>query len=314
MADDTRLKIGLSLPTWPGRDGLNVGWSVMRRLARDVESLGVDTLWVPDHLMRVIPGRPPIGFWECWTILSAAADATTRIEVGPFVACTGFRNPALLAKMAATLDEVSAGRLVLGLGSGVPASDDSWRAFGYDDERHVGKHAEAVEIVARMLREPPVTFEGGHYRTDGAEALPRGPRPTGIPLWIAGKGERTMRIAARWGDAVNVNTTLSSAADVAEIAEQAAAACAAVGRNPASLELTGYGRIALKPDGSADERPGWIGGSREAMVATMRSLGAAGLQHLTLYVGEADDPSPLPALTGATLERFAPLFEALRAG
>jgi len=314
MADETRLKIGLNLPTWPGRDGSNAGWPALRGLARDVEALGIDTLWVADHLLRALPNRPQIGYWECWTILSAAAGATTRIEVGPLVACTGFRNPALLAKMAVTLDEVSGGRLVLGLGSGVPATDASWRLFGYNGERHVGRHAEAVEIVARMLREPPVTFAGEHYRTDGAEALPRGPRPTGIPLWIAGKGERTMRIAARWGDAVNVNVPLSAVADVAVIAGHVAAACAAVGRDPATLELTGYGRIALKPDGSADERPGWIGGSREAVAATMRSLGAAGLRHLTLYVGEADDPSPLPALTGATLERFAPMFEALRAG
>jgi alkanesulfonate monooxygenase SsuD/methylene tetrahydromethanopterin reductase-like flavin-dependent oxidoreductase (luciferase family) len=286
----------------------------MRGLALDVEALGIDTLWAPDHLQRIIPGRPPYGFWECWTILAAAAEATSRIEIGPLVACTGFRNPALLAKMATTLDEVSGGRLVLGLGSGVPATDASWRIFGYDSERHVGRHAEAVEIIARMLREPPVTFEGEYYRTDGAQALPRGPRPTGIPIWIAGKGERTMQIAARWGDAVNVNTPLSTAAHVAQIAGQAALACATVGRDPATLALTGYGRVALKPDGSADERPGWIGGPRETVVATMRSLGGAGLRHLTLYVGEADDPSPLPALTGATLERFAPFFEALRAG
>ncbi|MGA2514199.1 MAG: LLM class flavin-dependent oxidoreductase [Candidatus Limnocylindrales bacterium] len=309
-----RLRIGLSLPTWPGRDGLNVGWPVMRQLARDVESLGVDTLWAPDHLMRVLPGRSPYGFWECWTILTAAAEATTRIEIGPLVACTGFRNPALLAKMAATLDEVCGGRLILGLGSGVPAADESWRAFGYDGGGHVGKHAEAVEIVARMLREPPLTFEGHHHRTDAADVLPRGPRPAGIPLWIAARGGRTMRIAARWGDAVNVNVPLSGAADVREIARQVAGACAAVGRDPATLTLTGWGRIALKPDGSADERPGWIGGPRGAVVATMRSLGAAGLQHLALYVGEADDPSPLPALTSAALERFAPLFEELRAG
>jgi alkanesulfonate monooxygenase SsuD/methylene tetrahydromethanopterin reductase-like flavin-dependent oxidoreductase (luciferase family) len=314
VAGGERLKIGLNLPTWPLRGGEHASWPEMRQLARDVEALGVDTLWAPDHLTRILPGRPPVGFWECWTILTAAAEATTRIEIGPFIACTGFRNPALLAKMAATLDEVSDERLVLGLGSGVPATDASWRTFGYDAERHVAKHAEAVEIVARLLREPPVTFAGEHYHTDGADLQPRGPRPGGPPIWVAAKGDRTLAIAARWADAVNLNSALTDAADVEAMADRVAAACAAVGRDPATLALTGWARIALRADGEADGRAGWLGGSPEAAAATMRSLHAAGLRHLTLYVGDADDPSPLPALTRGTLERFAQLLEALRAG
>ena len=114
------------------RDGTHAGWPEIRRLALDAEAMGIDALWVPDHLLRVIPGRPPIGFRECWTVLTATAEATTRVTVGPLVACTGFRNPGLLAKMADALDEVSGGRLVMALGSGVPATDESWRAFGYD--------------------------------------------------------------------------------------------------------------------------------------------------------------------------------------
>ena len=137
----TPLRIGLNLPTWPLRDGSYASWPQMRTLARTMDEMGVDTLWAPDHLQRMTPGRGTFGFWECWTILTAAAEATTRIEIGPFIACTGFRNPALLAKMAATLDEVSGGRLVLGLGSGVPARDPSWAAFGYDGSRHVAKYA-----------------------------------------------------------------------------------------------------------------------------------------------------------------------------
>ncbi len=123
MTDRRRLAIGLSLPTWPLRGGGYASWADMRTVAQDAEALGVDTLWVPDHLLRELKDRPRFGFWECWTILTAAAEATTRIEIGPFIACTGFRNPGLLAKMAMTLDEVSGGRVVLGLGSGVPARD-----------------------------------------------------------------------------------------------------------------------------------------------------------------------------------------------
>ena len=214
MTNPDPIRIGLTLPTWPLRGGGYATWAEMRELARGMEALGVDTLWVSDDLQRSLPGRPLFGFWECWTILTAAAEATTRIEIGPFVACTGFRNPALLVKMADTLDEVSGGRVVLGLGSGVPARDYSWRAFGFAAERHVGRFAESVEVTARMLREPPVTFAGTHVRTDGAVIVPRGPRPNGLPVWVAALGERTAEVAARWGDAANVNTALCATADV----------------------------------------------------------------------------------------------------
>jgi alkanesulfonate monooxygenase SsuD/methylene tetrahydromethanopterin reductase-like flavin-dependent oxidoreductase (luciferase family) len=284
------------------------------RIALDMEALGVDTLWVPDHLQRSLPGRPLIGFWECWTILAAAAEATTRIEIGPFVACTGFRNPALLAKMADTLDEVSGGRVVLGLGSGVPARDDSWRAFGFPAERHVSRFAESVEVTARMLREPALSFEGEHVRTDGAVIAPRGPRPDGLPVWVAALGARTAEVAARWGDAVNVNTALCVTADVTGIRTTMARACAAVGRDPDTLAITGWSRLSLTPDGTAVPRDGYVAGSPAEVGAQVRAFRDEGLSHLTFFVGAEGDPSPLPALTAETLGRFAPILEAIRAG
>jgi alkanesulfonate monooxygenase SsuD/methylene tetrahydromethanopterin reductase-like flavin-dependent oxidoreductase (luciferase family) len=312
MSDGPRLKIGLSLPTWPLRGGGYASWADMRTLARDAEALGVDTLWVPDHLLRELKDRPRFGFWECWTILTAAAEATTRIEIGPFIACTGFRNPGLLAKMAMTLDEVSGGRVVLGLGSGVPATDPSWSAFGYDGTRHVSRYAEAVEVITRLLRERSVSFPGEHYRMDDAEIIPRGPRPDGPPVWVAGMGERTCRIAARWGDAINVNTPLASLADLERIRGLAAAACEAEGRDPATLRLTGWGRLSIDDEGVALARDaGYLRGDPDEVAATLASFAAAGLDHLTLYPGAADDPSRLPALTSVTLARFAPFLEAL---
>jgi alkanesulfonate monooxygenase SsuD/methylene tetrahydromethanopterin reductase-like flavin-dependent oxidoreductase (luciferase family) len=313
MTDRGRLRIGLNLPTWPGRDGTYMTWAGIRRLARDAESLGVDTLWVPDHLLRRLPGRPPYGFWECWTILTAAAEATERIEIGPFVACTGFRAPGLLAKMAATLDEVSGGRLILGLGSGVPATDQSWASFGYDGAGHVGRFAEAVEVIARLLRERSVTFSGEAYRLVDAELIPRGRRPSGPPIWVAAKGRRTAAIAARWGDVVNVNTAIVTQEDVVAVRERIADACREVARDPATLPVTGWGRLALRPDGSGVVRDGWIGGGVGEMVDTLRSLRAAGLRDLALYLGTEDDSSPMPALSQAALDRFVRVFEALTA-
>ena len=314
MSDPDRLRLGVCLPTWPLRDGAYATWPQMRQLARDAEALGVDTLWVPDHLLRSVPGRPAFGFQECWTILAAAAEATSRIEIGPFVACTGFRNPGLLAKMAVTLDEVSGGRVVVALGSGDPKSDRSWAAFGFPADNPVSRYEEVVELVARLFREPPVTFEGTFSRFDAAELLPRGPRPAGPPIWVAGKGDRSLEIAARWGDAVNVNLALTTPADVETMATRVARACATVGRDPATLELTGWARLALRADGSAEARPGRLAGSRHEVVETLHAFRAAGLRHLTLYAGVADDPSPLPALTNETLDRLGPYVEALRAG
>ncbi len=312
MSAGSAPQIGFSLPTWPLRGGASASWADIRQVALDLEALDVDTVWVADHLQREVRDRR-VGFWECWTILTAVAEATSRIEVGPFVACTGFRNPALLARMAATLDKVSGGRLVLGLGSGVPATDASWAAFGFDADHHVARHAEAVEVVTRMLHAAPVTFDGEFYRTRDADVLPRGPRAR-IPVWAAARGERTMAIAARHADAVNVNVPLSGAADAATVVEDVARACGAVGRDPGTLEVTGWARLALRPDGTAEARSGWLAGSPGDVATTLRAIRGTGIRHVTLYAGDADDPSPLPALTRRTVERVAPFLAALRAG
>jgi alkanesulfonate monooxygenase SsuD/methylene tetrahydromethanopterin reductase-like flavin-dependent oxidoreductase (luciferase family) len=311
--NDAIPQLGVSLPTWPLSGGRNAGWSEIRSVARDLDALGFDTLWAADHLQRRVADRPPFGFWECWTILAAAAETTERISLGPFVANTGFRNPGLLARMAATLDEVSGGRVILGLGAGVPATDASWTAFGFEQDRHVARHAEAVELVATLLREPPVTLDGQFYTTVGADVLPRGPRDR-IPIWVAAKGPRTLRIAARWADAVNVNVPLAGAADADAIVRDATAACVGVDRDPATLDVTGWARLALRPDGTAESRPGWIGGSPAEVGETLREMRGVGVRHLTLYLGDVDDPSPLPAVTRTALERFEPFLAALRGG
>jgi alkanesulfonate monooxygenase SsuD/methylene tetrahydromethanopterin reductase-like flavin-dependent oxidoreductase (luciferase family) len=313
----TPVAIGLSLPTWPRADRTYATWPELRALAQEAEAMGVDTLWVPDHLQRDLASGERIGFWECWTIVTALAEATTTVGIGPYVACTGFRNPALLAKMAATLDEVSDGRLVLGLGSGVPDRDTSWRAFGFDADRPVARYAEAVEVVTRMLRERAVTFDGEFFRTDDAQIVPRGAgdrAAAGPPVWVAGLGDRTSRVAAAFGDAINVNLPLCGLTDMDRAVDIASRACAAVGRDPATLELTGWARLVLVEDGTALARDGCLCGSPAEVAATVRGFVEAGLRHLTFYVGAPDNPSRLPALTPVTLARFAAVHEAIRAG
>jgi alkanesulfonate monooxygenase SsuD/methylene tetrahydromethanopterin reductase-like flavin-dependent oxidoreductase (luciferase family) len=214
--------------------------------------------------------------------------------------------------MASTLDEVSGGRLLLGLGPGNPATDETWHAFGFDGARPVSRFEESVEVIARLLREPPVTFRGDLVAVDGADLLPRGARAA-LPLVLAASGPRTLDVAARWADAVNVNVPLAGAEDAAMIVDRVAEACARVGRDRATLEVTGWARLSLREDGSAAERPGWIAGPPDEAAQAMRAIRATGVRHLTLYLGDVDDPSPAPALTGRALERFARIFETLRA-
>ena len=306
------IQIGLNLPTWPRADRTYASWPEMRALARAAEAMGVDTLWAPDHFQREIGGER-IGFWECWTIVSALAEATTSVGIGPYVACQGFRNPALLAKMAVTLDEVSGGRVILGLGSGVPERDASWKAFGYDVRRPVARYAESVEVVARMLRHERVSFEGELVRTEDAEVIPWGGRASGPPVWVAGQGAKTAQVAARFGDAINVNMALTGAAGMERLAAISGEACTAVGRDPATLALTGWARVVLDAASTAIPRDDCLVGPPEVVAATIRGFADAGLRHLTLYLGHPDDPSRYPALTAEMLDRLPPLLEAIRA-
>ncbi len=307
------IAIGLSLPTWPRADRTYATWPEIRSLALEAEAMGVDTLWVADHLQRDLASGERIGFWECWTIVTALAEATTRVEIGPHVACTGFRNPGLLARMAATLDEVSGGRLILGLGSGVPATDASWRTFGYDQDRPVTRYAEAVEVIARLFREPTVTFTGEKVRADDAQLLPRSRHRAAPPIWVAAKGDRTSRIAAQWGDAINVNVPLSDAAGMEALVSTVRRACDAVGREPATLVDDGLGARGARSRGQRDCSAGCLTGSPGEMATVVRGFGAAGLRHLTLSLGTPDDPSRTPALTPDALGRLGPLADAVRA-
>ncbi len=133
-------------------------------------------------------------------------------------------------------------------------------------------------------------------------------------MWVAGLGDRTSRVAATFGDAINVNLPLCGPADMDRLVDIAARACGAVGRDPATLELTGWARLVLQEDGSALARDGCLSGSPSEVAATVRGFVDAGLSHVTFYVADPEDPSRLPALTPATLARFAPVLEAIRAG
>jgi alkanesulfonate monooxygenase SsuD/methylene tetrahydromethanopterin reductase-like flavin-dependent oxidoreductase (luciferase family) len=174
-------------------------WAEVLAFAEDAEALGLDSVWVCDHFLSGPPGQPPEGIHEGWTILSALAAATNRVEVGSLVMCVSFRNPALLAKMAATADAVARGRLILGLGAGW--YDPEYEAFGYPTDHRVTRFEEALRIIRPLLRGERVTVSGRFHEVADAALLPPPERP--IPLLVAATGPRMLRLTARYADAWN---------------------------------------------------------------------------------------------------------------
>lgn len=210
-------------------------YHAIRDMARRMEAIGLDAIWLYDHLLYRQPGKPSDGIWECWTVLSALAEATTRVQLGTLVMCTAFRNPAILAKMAATLDEVSDGRFTLGIGAGW--SQPEFDAFGVPFDHRAARFEEALQIIAPLLREGRVDFRGRYYQAPDCEILPRGPRSGGPPLLVAGKGPRMLRLTARFADAWNTAWHAEPESAVARL-ESMRAACTEVGRDPSTLRLT----------------------------------------------------------------------------
>ena len=180
-------------------------------MARTAEAVGIDTLFLPDHLlfrksppdnlMQVNMPEEARGIWESWTILAALAEATSRLHLGPLVACTGFRNPAVLAKMADTLDEVSDGRVVLGLGAGW--HEPEYHAFGIPYDHRVGRFEEALAIIVPLLREEPRRLPGPVLPGARLRPRPARPRPGGPPILIGAQRPGCWR----WPPATPIATT-----------------------------------------------------------------------------------------------------------
>jgi probable F420-dependent oxidoreductase len=229
------MQIGAVVRLGPVGDSGPAQYSAIREMARHIEAADFDSIWVYDHLLYRWPGRPTDGIWECWTMLSALAKATQRVQLGTLVLCTPFRNPALLAKMASTLDEISDGRLTLGLGAGWHAPE--FDAFGVPFDHRAGRFQEALEIIRPLLRDGRVDFHGKYSTADKCEIIPRGPRLDGPPIMLAGNGPRMLRLAARYADSWNTAWHGEPESAVARI-ESIRAACVAEGRDPSTLEIT----------------------------------------------------------------------------
>src|SRR5690348_15113985 len=218
-------------------------------MAVAAEDAGFDSIWLYDHLLYRSPGQPTRGIWECWTVLSALADATDRIELGTLVLCNQFRHPAILAKMAVTLDDVCGGRLILGIGAGWNLPE--FQAFGLPFDHRVSRLEEALQIIAPLLRTGRVDFTGAYYEARECEITPRGPRSQGPPLLIAGGGPRMMRLTGRFADLWNPSEYVSAPAALPAHRDKLLEACAEAGRPASAVALTAHVPVAFADLGAA---------------------------------------------------------------
>jgi probable F420-dependent oxidoreductase len=272
------MKIGVVLPI-AEENGSVPGYATIRGYARRAEELGFDSIWVFDHLLFRWPEDPDThGIWECWTVLTALAEATSRVELGTIVLCLPFRNPALLAKMAVTLDEVSGGRLILGLGAGWHQPE--FDAFGYPFDHLASRFEEGLKIIAPLLREGQVDFSGEYYAAPNCAIVPRGPRPSGPPIMVASFGPRMLRLTAEHADMWNT-AWFGTVDKVAERRAGLEAACAEVGRDPATVQVTVGATVFFPEEGQEAGPPEKVlSGSPEQIARELRRYDEAGVSHL----------------------------------
>jgi probable F420-dependent oxidoreductase len=297
MHEEEPMKVGVVMPIGP-QEGTNVvpGWEATRLAALATEEAVFDSAWVYDHLLFRFGTDATQGIHEAWTILSAMAGITSRVELGILVLAMPFRSPALLAKMAATFEEVSSGRLILGVGCGW--HEPEFDAFGFPFDHRVGRFEEALEIMVPAVRSGRVSFSGRWHAVGDVEVLPSYSRPDGepTPILIAGTGPRMMQLVARHADAWNT-AWLGPASQLPPRLEPMRAALAEAGRDPASLEIT-VGINVVLPEFADTEHPpleitpSTITGSPEQLAAELRAYADLGVGHIQAAL----EPTTPPAI------------------
>jgi len=280
------MKVGLMLPIGEQeKSRQTLPWPELRELALAAEESGLDSIWAADHLIFREDGSTS-GIHECWTILAAVAAITRRVEIGPLVLALPFRNPALTAKMATAFDEVSGGRLVLGVGCGW--HEPEFDAFDFPFDHRVGRFEEALGVLLRLLREGHVEVEGRWHRAD-AELLPPGPRPNGPPILIAGKRPRMLRLVARHADSWNA-AWYGRREEAGELEQRIALlreACAAEGRDPSTITLTAGLFVSFPTmQQPADEDPpeNAISGDVEQVGRALAAYRELGIEHAIVHL------------------------------
>lgn len=280
------IRIGIQLPEVERV----VRWPEYREMVRVTEECGFDSMWLGDHLLYRGDGRPERGPWEAWTMLAALAAETERIEFGPLVACAGFHPPAVLAKMAATVDEISGGRFVLGLGAGWNRPE--FDAFGIPFDRRAARFEEALAVIGPLVEGRRVTHHGTFHDVEDAVLSPAPSRP--VPLMIGSVGDRVLRAAlpsATWW-----NTWFdwfgNSAEGFATLNGRISRLCADVGRDQTTLKRSAC--LLVVTDPTAGERPRPVDYSAATVAdvrARVREMHHAGADEVILVSDPIDSRS-----------------------
>ncbi len=265
-----------------------VRWPEIRDMALTIEGLGFDSIWAGDHLLYEQPDGP-VGPWEAWSLLAAVAAITERVQIGPLVAATSFHNPAMLAKKATTVDEISGGRLILGLGAGW--NEVEYRAYGFPFDHRASRFEEAFTIIRTLLRDGEIDFAGTYYTARECTLVPRS-GPGGPPIMIGSIGSRVLAATLPHVDMwntwhawfgnnpdgfIDLNATIDDAA-------------LAVGRDPSEIGRTAA--LYWQFEGGAGRKQGDTkrhkadpqAGSPEDLAVALRTYAAVGVQHVQLVL------------------------------
>ncbi|HST24857.1 MAG TPA: LLM class flavin-dependent oxidoreductase [Gaiellaceae bacterium] len=281
------MRVGLQLP----EAERIVRWPEYLAMARAAEEVGFESIWLGDHLLYRGDGREERGPLEVWTLLAAIAAVTERAAIGPLVACTSFHPPGLIAKMAATVDDISGGRLVLGLGAGW--NETEYRAFGLPYDHRVSRFEESFSIIRRMLAGERVQTVGRYWSAEDLVLMP--PSERRIPLMIGSNGPRMLSISlphvdwwntwySRYGNTVD---------GFAEFNANLTAAAERAGRDPAEIKRSTAVLVELDPDAvqrphsDKDSPPVTLDGLR----AHLNALADAGADEAILILRPIDEAS-----------------------
>jgi alkanesulfonate monooxygenase SsuD/methylene tetrahydromethanopterin reductase-like flavin-dependent oxidoreductase (luciferase family) len=287
MSPTRALKVGVQLPEVERR----VDWPELITMARTAEDVGLDSLWLGDHLLYDLPGGLTRGPWEVWTSLAALAAVTRRVELGPFVASTSFHAPAMLAKQAATVDAISGGRLILGLGAGW--NEREYTAFGFPFDHRVSRFEEAFTIIRQLVHDGRSDLRGAYYSVVDCVLDPPPTRPGGPALMLGSTSPRMMRIGlphvdlwnAWWSDYDN------SVPGFVRLRAEVERAAQAAGRGPGEVGATaavlvrlegGVGRTMGDGDYNASVAP--VPGDPAAMAEHLLAMSEAGAVHVQLVL------------------------------
>lgn len=299
------IEVGLVLPMGDTFvDGSTARWADIRDLALRAEDVGFDAIWTADELLwRPAEGKPQ-GWWEGVTMTGAIAAATSRVKVGTWVFSALHRNPGITAKAVETIDEISGGRFVFGLGSGHAGRQA--HAFGLPEDHVFGRFEEALQIILPLLREGRANFEGTFHAARDLEQRPRGPRPGKIPIMIGAQGPKMLQLAARHADIWS--WYVQERSDLVEFGPRLAAleaACLEVGRDPATIGKSAG--IVVEPTSFSGSEAVFgppVRGTAEEIADALRAFGAAGYTNVELVLWP-------PTL--AALHALAPVLELLDA-